>query len=107
MYMFAYNDFGSTSHVYHFRQYRSCKFYSTLLQVRAFADWPGTRAKFQVIDMNGNANDLEIKIITTRVSDASDMRGSGNEISFAHSALLVPCAGHSWLEVLFTGTLHT
>ncbi|XP_064945932.1 uncharacterized protein LOC135581712 isoform X2 [Musa acuminata AAA Group] len=69
-------------------------------KVRAFAGWPGTRAKFQVIDMNGHPNDLEIKIITTRVSDASGSKESRDEITFVGSALLVPCAGHSWLEIL-------
>ncbi|WOL11706.1 hypothetical protein Cni_G20470 [Canna indica] len=69
-------------------------------KVRAFADWPGTRAKFQVIDKNGNPNVLDIKIITTKVSDASDIKGNGNEILFDRNALLVPCGGHSWLEVL-------
>ncbi|KAG6527720.1 hypothetical protein ZIOFF_009846 [Zingiber officinale] len=69
-------------------------------KVRAFADWPGTRAKFQVIDMNGNANVVEIKITTTRISDATDVDGGGNEIIYSRSALLVPCAGDSWLEVL-------
>ncbi|CAD5196034.1 unnamed protein product [Musa acuminata subsp. malaccensis] len=69
-------------------------------KVRAFAGWPGTRAKFQVIDMNGHPNVLEIKIITTRVSDASGSKESRDEITFVGSALLVPCAGHSWLEIL-------
>lgn len=49
--------------------------------------------------MNGHPNVLEIKIITTRVSDASGSKESRDEITFVGSALLVPCAGHSWLEV--------
>ncbi|KAK3426183.1 hypothetical protein EUGRSUZ_F02693 [Eucalyptus grandis] len=71
-------------------------------KVRAFAGWPGTRAKFALMDKeNGQQNVIELKIITTRV--CSEIRGEGGEvdgISFAKGALLVPCGGGTVLEVL-------
>lgn len=70
-----------------------------LLQVRALAGWPGTRASVQVFDTNGQPNVLEIKLITTRVCSACDKEAEGNEILFSSSKLLIPCAGQSWLEV--------
>ncbi|KAH7658536.1 methionyl-tRNA formyltransferase protein [Dioscorea alata] len=69
-------------------------------KVRAFAGWPGTRARIQVIDGNGNPNTLEIKIITTRVSGAYERQGEADEITFVGSAMVIPCAGQSALEVL-------
>ncbi|KAF8026644.1 hypothetical protein BT93_F3201 [Corymbia citriodora subsp. variegata] len=71
-------------------------------KVRAFAGWPGTRAKFAVMDKeNGKQNVIELKIITTRV--CSEIRSEGGEVdglSFANGALLVPCGGGTVLEVL-------
>lgn len=49
----------------------------------------------------GYHNELEIKIITSRVCNACNKASDGNEILFSGSALLIPCAGESWLEVLF------
>ncbi|XP_039142574.1 methionyl-tRNA formyltransferase isoform X2 [Dioscorea cayenensis subsp. rotundata] len=69
-------------------------------KVRAFAGWPGTRARIQVIDSNGNPNTLEIKIITTRVSSAYERQGEADEITFVGSAMVIPCAEQSALEVL-------
>ncbi|KAI3431953.1 uncharacterized protein J3R85_007836 [Psidium guajava] len=71
-------------------------------KVRAFAGWPGTRAKFAVIDKeNVEQNVVELKIITTRI--CSEFRGEvseGDSINFAKGALLVPCGGGTALEVL-------
>ncbi|XP_020589948.1 uncharacterized protein LOC110031201 [Phalaenopsis equestris] len=69
-------------------------------KVRAFAGWPGTRARLQVIDGKCNANVLEIKIITTRVYRTSETNGGEDEILFGGSSLLIPCAGSTLLEVL-------
>ncbi|XP_072992990.1 uncharacterized protein [Typha latifolia] len=69
-------------------------------KVRAFAGWPGTRARVQVIDKLGQDAVLDIKIISTRVCLACDKEGDENEILFSGSGLLIPCAGQSWLEVL-------
>lgn len=51
----------------------------------------------------GYRNELEIKIITSGVlcSNACNKASDGDEILFSGSALLIPCAGESWLEVLF------
>ncbi|XP_020105896.1 uncharacterized protein LOC109722301 isoform X4 [Ananas comosus] len=70
-------------------------------KVRAFAGWPGTRARVEVVNNVGYHNELEIKIITSGVcSNACNKASDGNEILFSGSALLIPCAGESWLEVL-------
>lgn len=69
-------------------------------KVRAFAGWPGTRARVQVIGDNGNSNILELKIITTRSGKNFDIKSDGKEIMFVGGALLFPCAKQSWLEVL-------
>ncbi|PKI58040.1 hypothetical protein CRG98_021533 [Punica granatum] len=71
-------------------------------KVRAFAGWPGTRAKLLVFDKeNGIQNVLELKLITTRVCNQikSDAGGS-DEISIHNGALIVPCGGRTQLEVL-------
>jgi len=69
-------------------------------KVRAFSGWPGTRAKLQLINQNGEADALEIKVISTKVSASCDKAGDENEILFSGSSLLIPCSGSTWLEVL-------
>ncbi|ONK68174.1 uncharacterized protein A4U43_C05F8400 [Asparagus officinalis] len=69
-------------------------------KVRAFAGWPGTRARVQVIDDSGHHSLLEIKIITSRVGRKIEKLSDGKEIIFISGALVFPCAGESWLEVL-------
>ncbi|WVZ69249.1 hypothetical protein U9M48_018064, partial [Paspalum notatum var. saurae] len=69
-------------------------------KVRAFAGWPGTRAKLQLVNQNGESDLLEIKVITTKVSTSCDKVEDENEILFSGSSLLIPCSGPTWLEVL-------
>ncbi|KAL0920990.1 hypothetical protein M5K25_008013 [Dendrobium thyrsiflorum] len=69
-------------------------------KVRAFAGWPGTRARLQLIDGRGNPNALEIKIITTRFCKISETMGDEDDILFDGGSLLIPCAGSTCLEVL-------
>ncbi|KAL4602009.1 hypothetical protein ACB092_10G022800 [Castanea dentata] len=71
-------------------------------KVRAFAGWPGTRAKVVVIDnKNGHHNILELKIITTRVCNHNNVQGNEvDDITFVKDALAFPCAGCTTLEVL-------
>ncbi|XP_075640026.1 uncharacterized protein LOC142611777 isoform X2 [Castanea sativa] len=71
-------------------------------KVRAFAGWPGTRAKVVVIDnKNGHHNILELKIITTRVCNHKNVQGNEvDDITFVKDALAFPCAGCTTLEVL-------
>lgn len=71
------------------------------LQVRAFAGWPGTRAKVVVFDKaDGHLNILELKIITTRVcKDINSMQIESDDITFVNGALVIPCGGHTALEV--------
>ncbi|KAF3445256.1 hypothetical protein FNV43_RR14950 [Rhamnella rubrinervis] len=72
-------------------------------KVRAFSGWPGTRAKVVIVDKaNGHRNILELKIITTRVSNnvANSMLVKPDDITFAKGALVFPCGGHTALEVL-------
>ncbi|MCO5576363.1 hypothetical protein L7F22_030173 [Adiantum nelumboides] len=77
-------------------------------KVRAFADWPGTKAKFEVVNTTGEATqDLDLKIITTK--PRIDTSAESNVGHFDHnrhllrhekSALLVFCGGDSVLEIL-------
>ncbi|KAI6691127.1 hypothetical protein NL676_027955 [Syzygium grande] len=71
-------------------------------KVRAFAGWPGTRAKFAVMDKeNVQQNVLELKVITTRVcSEIRSEVGEVDGVSCAKGALIVPCGGGTALEVL-------
>ncbi|ONM39147.1 Methionyl-tRNA formyltransferase [Zea mays] len=69
-------------------------------KVRAFAGWPGTRAKLQLINQNSVPDVLEIKVISTKVSTSCVKVGDENEILFSGSSLLIPCSGSTWLEVL-------
>lgn len=71
-------------------------------KVRAFAGWPGTRAKVVVADdKSGCHNILEFKIITTRVGiNYSSQETQADEICFVKDALVFPCGGRTALEVL-------
>ncbi|XP_021891393.1 uncharacterized protein LOC110809779 [Carica papaya] len=71
-------------------------------KVRAFAGWPGTRAKVLVVDSKDSENNiLELKIVTTRVCRDNDIqRNEADEITFKKNALLFPCGGCTILEVL-------
>ncbi|KAL6615821.1 hypothetical protein ACP70R_038091 [Stipagrostis hirtigluma subsp. patula] len=62
--------------------------------------WPGTRAKLQLINKNGEPDVLEMKVISTKVSTSCDKAGEENEILFSGSSLLIPCSDSTWLEVL-------
>ncbi|CAN0897437.1 Methionyl-tRNA formyltransferase [Linum grandiflorum] len=70
-------------------------------KVRAFAGWPGTRAKVVVIDTtNGQEETLDLKVITTRVSSSHHTNEEEDDIGFANGALVFPCARSTRLEVL-------
>nr|AKF43293.1 protein pigment defective 194 [Pelargonium tetragonum] len=71
-------------------------------KVRAFAGWPGTRAKIAVIDETTSQCDiLEPKIITTRASSRENVQENEvDEITYIKGALVIPCGGCSTLEVL-------
>ncbi|KAK1268423.1 hypothetical protein QJS04_geneDACA017637 [Acorus gramineus] len=69
-------------------------------KVRAFAGWPGTRTKVQVLDENGQCDIVEFKVITTRVFDPVSIGDGKDDITYAAGALVVPCAGHTALEIL-------
>lgn len=70
-------------------------------KVRAFAGWPGTRAKVRVVDpKDGAENIVEFKVITTKASEACNSHNSkGDEVTFRNGALIFPCAGTTELEV--------
>ncbi|XP_039021850.1 methionyl-tRNA formyltransferase-like [Hibiscus syriacus] len=70
--------------------------------VRAFAGWPGTRAKVLVVDVkNSDRNTLELKIITTRVGPDDEIQGNDvNDITSVDDALVFPREGRTTLEVL-------
>ncbi|XP_051225488.1 uncharacterized protein [Lolium perenne] len=69
-------------------------------KVRAFAGWPRTRAKLQLMNQNGETEALDIKVISTKVSTSCDQTGDENEVLFSGNSLLIPCNGSTWLEVL-------
>ncbi|KAK4416438.1 Methionyl-tRNA formyltransferase [Sesamum alatum] len=71
-------------------------------KVRAFAGWPGTRAKVSVLDPKGGQhNIIELKIISTRVYGNNEIQsGQMDDILFAKGSLIFPCGGGTALEVL-------
>lgn len=69
-------------------------------KVRAFAGWPGTRARIQAISSSGDTINMEIKIITSRIGEKVYEQSDRNDIIFSDGALVFPCAGQSWLEVV-------
>ncbi|KAK6128759.1 hypothetical protein DH2020_037514 [Rehmannia glutinosa] len=71
-------------------------------KVRAFAGWPGTRAKVSVIDpKSGQHNIVELKIITTRVYGNSEIQsGETDDVFFEKGSLVFSCGGGTALEVL-------
>lgn len=78
-----------------------------MLQVRAFAGWPGTTAIFHLEAAAGEGEkDTVVKIIRTHVveqSEAETMCSTGSlqrEVCVTRDRLLVPCAGTDMLEIL-------
>ncbi|KAF2595122.1 hypothetical protein F2Q70_00044990, partial [Brassica cretica] len=71
-------------------------------KVRAFAGWPGTRAKVLVLDdKSGQQNELELKIITTRICQSTEvLNGEQDYVTFKKGSLAFPCGGGTALEVL-------
>lgn len=71
-------------------------------KVRAFAGWPGTRAKVAIVDNeNDHRNIVEVKIITTRVCDRSIVQGDeADDITYVKDSLVFPCGRSTALEVL-------
>ncbi|KAL2551879.1 formyltransferase [Forsythia ovata] len=71
-------------------------------KVRAFAGWPGTRAKVSVQDpRSGQHNIIELKIITTRVCGSNKIQGGeADDVFFTQGSLVFPCGGGTALEVL-------
>lgn len=72
-------------------------------KVRAFAGWPGTRTKVQIINGNGDGIDesqiLEIKIVTTKVG-SKHCQANEATITFDRDALIFCSGGGSTFEVL-------
>ncbi|KAK6798227.1 hypothetical protein RDI58_005929 [Solanum bulbocastanum] len=71
-------------------------------KVRAFAGWPGTRARLKVIDpSNGESSIIEPKIITTWIyGDIRSQDIKANDVLFSKGSLVIPCGGGTALEVL-------
>ncbi|KAK4393571.1 Methionyl-tRNA formyltransferase [Sesamum angolense] len=70
-------------------------------KVRAFAGWPGTRAKVSALDpKSGQHNIIELKIITTRVYGNNEIQsGEMDDTFFAKGSLIFPCGGGTALEM--------
>ncbi|KAF3522329.1 hypothetical protein F2Q69_00050873 [Brassica cretica] len=71
-------------------------------KVRAFAGWPGTRAKVLVLDdKSGQQNEVELKVITTRICQSTEvLNGEQDCVTFKKGSLVFPCGGGTALEVL-------
>ncbi|MCD7456397.1 hypothetical protein HAX54_031629 [Datura stramonium] len=71
-------------------------------KVRAFAGWPGTRARLKVIDRSsGESSIIELKIITTRIHGGIRSQDiEANEVLYTKGSLVIPCGGGTALEVL-------
>lgn len=82
--------------------------YMQPFQVRAFAGWPGTRAKVAIVDdENDRRNIVELKIITTRVCDRSIVQGDeADDITYVKDSLVFPCGRSTALEVCSAITCH-
>ncbi|KAL8117915.1 uncharacterized protein LOC141723371 [Apium graveolens] len=70
-------------------------------KVRAFAGWPGTRAKVVVCDQKSDQQSvIELKIITTRIYSGNNIQSyETDEVIFTKGSLLIPCSGGTILEV--------
>ncbi|KAK9148306.1 hypothetical protein Scep_007063 [Stephania cephalantha] len=71
-------------------------------KVRAFAGWPGSRAKVCITNpSNGHDSIVDLKIMTTRASNHDSIdHGTRDYVTFVNGALVFPCGGRSALEVL-------
>ncbi|XP_059293393.1 uncharacterized protein LOC132046695 isoform X2 [Lycium ferocissimum] len=71
-------------------------------KVRAFAGWPGTRAKLKVIDpSSGDSSIIELKVITTQIYGGIRSQDTeANDVLYSKGSLLIPCGGGTALEVL-------
>ncbi|WCJ25271.1 formyltransferase putative [Euphorbia peplus] len=71
-------------------------------KVRAFAGWPGTRARVALVDCkDGHQDIIEMKIITTRVRQHDIVHSiEADEITCSKGSLVFPCKGSTALEVL-------
>lgn len=66
--------------------------------MRAFAEWPGAKCKFQTRSSDGQIKTLELKIITTRVGGS--VENSDGLVKLIGDALVVPCGDNTTLEIL-------
>ncbi|KAJ8545913.1 hypothetical protein K7X08_018496 [Anisodus acutangulus] len=71
-------------------------------KVRAFAGWPGTRARLNVIDpSSGESSIIELKIISTRIYGGIRRQDiEANDVLYTKGSLVIPCGGGTALEVL-------
>jgi len=75
-----------------------CAIIRLLWQVRAFAEWPGAKAKFDIRSADGLMKSLDLKIITTRVG--GEVVDSNDVVKLVGDALVVPCGDNVTLEIL-------
>lgn len=65
--------------------------------MRAFAEWPGAKAKFDIRSADGKIKAVELKIVTTRVGGEAAVDGV---VKLVNDALVVPCEDKTSLEIL-------
>lgn len=66
--------------------------------MRAFAEWPGAKGKFDIGSPDGQMKTFDLKIITTRVGDK--VVDSDGVVKLVGEALVVPCGDNTTLEIL-------
>jgi len=71
-------------------------------KVRAFAGWPGTRGAFRLVAGDGSEEEVELKIVETRVGTEPldpDHSAARVQLKKKPARLLVACGGGGVLEV--------
>ncbi|KAG0622513.1 hypothetical protein M758_3G102600 [Ceratodon purpureus] len=68
-------------------------------KVRAFAEWPGAKGKFDIGNPDAEMKTLDLKIITTRVGKKAAGDSDG-VVKLVGDALVVPCGDKTTLEIL-------
>lgn len=68
-------------------------------KVRGFAGWPGTYATFEVVAGDKAPEEVELKILRSRVGTGG-AAPAGQEVEFAGGVMRIGCADGSVLEVL-------
>lgn len=71
-----------------------------LLQVRAFAPWPGTSCTYEKESENGTIEEVEVKILKTNLCSASDWPADAkNNVAYEKKVMYIKCRNGEVLTV--------